>query len=71
MDIHTLKQNVQTLTQQKQDLYNQYLHISSLLQSKITQLKNLCPHTNKQRQYEEGCYGQKYYYCPDCQLELY
>jgi hypothetical protein len=71
MDISTLKTNVTKLKQKKNELYNQYLHTINLLDIETKKLMNTCNHSNKEKRREDCLYGETYFYCPDCELELY
>lgn len=71
MDILNLKNNLKNLKQQQNDLYNQYLYIKNQIEIETKNLMNTCKHINKEKRREECLYGETYFYCPDCELELY
>ena len=71
MDIENLKNNLKNLKQQQNDLYNQYLYIKNQVEIETKNLMNTCKHNNKEKRREECLYGETYFYCPDCELELY
>jgi len=71
MDIITLKKYMKNLTYEKQEIYDKYIELCNNLELTKNKLKQLCPHTNKIKRREDGLYGEIYYYCPDCELELY
>tara|TARA_Y100000591_G_scaffold312158_1_gene316322 strand:- start:279 stop:494 length:216 start_codon:yes stop_codon:yes gene_type:complete len=71
MNIENLKNNLKNLKQKQNDLYNQYLYIKNQVEIETKNLMNTCQHTNKEKRREECLYGETYFYCPDCELELY
>ena len=70
MDILTLKTNIKNLKEQQNNLYNQYLQTKKQLQIETQKLMNTCKHNNKEKRREDCLYGETYFYCPDCELEL-
>ena len=70
MDVLTLKTNIKNLKEKQNNLYNQYLQTKKQLEIETQKLMNTCKHNNKEKRREDCLYGETYFYCPDCELEL-
>ena len=70
MDVLSLKTNIKNLKEKQNNLYNQYLQTKKQLEIETQKLMNTCKHNNKEKRREDCLYGETYFYCPDCELEL-
>lgn len=68
--VDNLKKEVEFLQNQFISINNLYDYIKKNLDLKKKQLLKTCPHTSKERRREDGLYGERYWYCPDCNLEF-
>ena len=68
--IKIIQNDILTIQKELDHTLNIVQNLKFNLDTKKKLLLDTCPHTNKIRKRENGPYGERYWYCDDCKLEL-
>lgn len=69
-EISILKKDIKFIEYQISSTLSLLDYLRVLLETKKKDMHNICKHEYKKRKREEGPYGERYWYCPDCELEF-